>query len=128
MDGHLQYLLNRYTDVFKDIKDLETNKQLEAMVQDLPYLMFGDAYQRVASVYYLLASHESWRINGGVVIQKTPTHQQIADLLNLTRETTTLMILKLKKTGWIHQTRRDVAINDIAAFKEYFNDFYSNKY
>jgi CRP-like cAMP-binding protein len=83
------------------------------------YLLRSDAAKKVASVF-LLSARRFGKKNGGsgYVITLPMTHQDIANLAGLTRETTSLEVKKLERAGLISRKNRLWIVNNITKIKE----------
>ena len=65
------------------------------------HLVFSDAYRRALSVLIYLAKHFGEDVNGQRVVKHRFTHQNIATLVGVARETASNEINKLEKKGLI---------------------------
>ena len=82
-------------------------------------LLTQNAQKKVASVFYLSARRFGDKNGNGQTIISFPlTHQEIANLANLTRETTSLEIKKLEVAGTISKKNRLWTVNDLGKLKE----------
>ena len=80
----------------------------------LEYLLFGDAYQRVTSSLLLSARRFGLdKQNGEVEIQLPLTHQEVANLACLTRESTSLEMRKLAKNNLVISQKRKLIIKSM---------------
>jgi CRP/FNR family transcriptional regulator len=80
------------------------------------HLVFSDAYRRVISVLLYIAKHFGIQADGGTLINNRFTHQDIAMLVGVARETASIEMLKLEKRGFI-----DYADGHLMKFK-YLDD------
>jgi CRP-like cAMP-binding protein len=92
--------------------------QLEEMMVNIEYFITGDAYMKVASIFYLMAKRFGTQVNGALEIEMMPTHKDISGLLGLTRETVSLQILKLEKDKVIQRKGRKVSIPNMKSLEE----------
>lgn len=110
-----------YLDENRDVHT-ELTKQiclrLEELMVNIEYFITGDAYMKVASIFYLLAKRFGKEINGVTEIEMVPTHKDISGLLGLTRETVSLQILKLEKDKVIVRKGRKVSIPNIKKLED----------
>lgn len=83
------------------------------VMERMEYLVFGDAYQKVASILLILADRFGKKDIDSIKILVPLTHKDIAGLLGITRETATLEIGKLKKKGIIEYRGRMITIKNI---------------
>lgn len=75
--------------------------RLGGILQRMEYLAFGNAYEKVASILMICADRFGKKERGEIVIQLVLSHRDIANLLGLTRETTSIEIKKLERKGLI---------------------------
>ena len=91
---------------------IHQSKVLEKMLQILcsrlreswkriEILNFKDASQRIKMLFLLLSNDNGQKTPEGVVLNIRLTHQNIADMVGLTRETVTRVIDKLRREGGI---------------------------
>lgn len=81
-----------YSDFFQ-----EAGKHLESCVQRLENLALKTSYNRVAHQLVYFARHFGTKSTGGVQIETPLTHQDLADILSLTRETVSTSMVELRK-------------------------------
>jgi len=113
-------------DVMKFLKDhpdalMELTQRIsvgfDGLLSNIQYLLFGSAYSRVASVLKLL-SRRFGKKNGTTLTITLPlTHQDIANLIGVTRETTSLEMEKLVARKIISYEHQQVTVRDIAALE-----------
>lgn len=77
------------------------------------YLLFGNASQRVISVLLMAGQRFGLKKEGGQMeIQLPLTHQSIADLAGLTRESTSIEMKKLERKGLISSKNKLIKLLD----------------
>ncbi len=82
-------------------------------------LNFKDAPQRMKMLLKILAGENGERTPGGMRINLRLTHQEIADMTGLTRETVTRVLNQWRKDGLITIPRsRNIFLNEIFFAKE----------
>ncbi len=87
---------------------------LESIIDTTQTLLFGKANAKVAATFVMLAKRFGKNgKNNRITIQAPLTHRLIATLAGLTRETTSLEIIKLEKEKLISKKQRFYIINDI---------------
>lgn len=87
---------------------------LDGILTNLEYQFSGDAYHKVVSVVFLSAERFGVKDAKSRIHIKLPlTHQDIANLTGLTRETVSLILRQLKEKKIISYVRRYLTINDI---------------
>jgi CRP/FNR family transcriptional regulator len=74
-------------------------------------LNFRDAQQRIRMLFVILSSDSGERTPEGVVLNVKLTHQEIADMAGLTRETVTRELNKLRKKGEIGVQKKIIRLN-----------------
>lgn len=84
----------------------ETLKRVE-------HLVFSDAYRRVISVLIYIAKHFGQKDSRGIVVHHKFTHQDIATLVGVARETASLEITKLEKKGLIEYVDHSILFNNV---------------
>lgn len=84
----------------------ETLKRLE-------HLVFSDAYRRVISILLYIAKHFGEVRGAGVIVHYHFTHQDIATLVGVARETASLEMLKLEKKGFIKYIDHSILFKNI---------------
>jgi CRP/FNR family transcriptional regulator len=75
--------------------------RLRGLLERMEYMVFGNAYQKVASILVICAERFGFRKGNSIMIKVPLTHRDIASLIGLTRETTSVEIKKLEKLGVI---------------------------
>lgn len=89
----------------------------------IEHLVFSDAYKRVLSVFIYLAQHFGEDIDGQKIIKHRFTHQNIATLVGVARETASNEINKLEKKGFIKYVDHAIVYTNI---EELEKELYSN--
>lgn len=88
----------------------------------IEHLVFGDAYRRVLSVYIYLAKHFGEEVKGKTIVKHRFTHQDIATLVGVARETATSEINKLENKGLIKYVNHSIVYSDLDILE---NELYS---
>lgn len=84
---------------------------LDGLLQNIQYLLYGNSTSRVASAILVSAKRFGKRFkNGSVLIDLTLTHQEIANLAGIARETTSIIIKKFERSGIITQSHKKIII------------------
>ncbi|MCL5019397.1 MAG: Crp/Fnr family transcriptional regulator [Patescibacteria group bacterium] len=83
------------------------------LMERMEYLVFGNAYQKVASILYILAKRFGRREGEEVRIKVPMTHREIAFLIGVARETVSLEIGKLVKSGIISDKNKIIIVKNI---------------
>ncbi len=92
---------------------------LDGLLTNVLHLLSGTAEKRVVAALFLSAKRFGEKNKQGAVIIKLPlTHQDIANLAGITRETTSIEIGKLTKRGLISSRNHCLIINDLKKLEE----------
>lgn len=91
---------------------------LDGTIQRLESLAFGSAQAKVAATLLLSALRFGKKNKNQVVIDFPLTHQRIASLTGITRETTSIEMKKMKKNGIISYRGKEVIINQLKKLQE----------
>lgn len=92
---------------------------LDGLLGVMESLLFGNASNKIATVLMIAAKRFGKREeNGKIVIEMPLTHQIIASLACLTRETTSLIMKQFEKDRVITSKRPFVIINDLEKLGE----------
>ena len=87
---------------------------MDGLLTNIQYMLFGNAYSRIASALLLCAKRfGEKKQNGTLSIELRLTHQDLANIAGLTRETTTLAVAKLTEKKIIKQEQGLFIIYDI---------------
>ncbi len=91
---------------------------LGGLVIRMEYLLRGNAYQKTCSVLELSARRfgKSGK-NDEIIIDFPLTHQEIANLAGLTRETASIELKKLENSGLVSRKKRTWIIKDFKKLK-----------
>lgn len=84
--------------------------ELQVKLEDL---IFKDVPTRLARLLERLAREEGQPTPEGIEIGLKLTHQEIAELIGSTRETTTLLLNQLRRAGVLHRRRGRLLIPDL---------------
>ncbi len=95
--------------------------RLGGLLERMEYSVFGNAYQKVASILVICAERFGTQKGSKSVIRVPLTHKDIANLIGLTRETTSLEIKKLEKIGICGKEGRFIEVNNIDKLKNEAN-------
>lgn len=83
----------------------------------MEYAIFGHAQSKVASIILICAERFGIKAKQGIVIQIPLTHQDIANLIGVARETVSIEMENFKKKGLISHLRKYLVIKDIQKLK-----------
>ncbi len=90
-------------------------------------LIMSDAQQKICFTIYRVAS--SWGVvqkNGSILIDIPLTHQDIASLSGLTRETTSIKLKELERKGVLGRQKRKIIIKKYETLKDSFNSSFQD--
>lgn len=90
---------------------------LNSMVGRMETLVFGSARQKVAAVLLQNAQRFGKKATNAIEIGLPLTHQQLASLTGLTRETVSIEMAKLKKSEVLTYKGKTITIFNVAALR-----------
>ena len=73
----------------------------------------GDAYKRIGRLLLTLAKDYGKKDDKKITIDFRTTHQLIASMLGISRETASIQIKKMEKDSYISQEKNTIILNDI---------------
>ncbi len=79
----------------------------------MEHLVFSDAYRRVISVLIYISKHFGQKDARGVIVHHKFTHQDIATLVGVARETASLEMSKIEKKGLIEYIDHSMLFNNV---------------
>lgn len=82
------------------------------LMRRMEYMVFGNAMDKVSSILLICAERFGEASRGKVIIDVGLTHNEIANLLGLSRETVSIEMKKLEKKGLISYRGRRIMINN----------------
>lgn len=88
------------------------------VLKRMEYAIFGDAYNKVGSIILICAERFGVTNKEGILIQVPLTHQDLADLLGVARETVSIEIEKLQRMGLIDHQGKHLVVKDLQRLKE----------
>ena len=77
------------------------------------HLVFSDAYRRVISILIYIAKHFGQAHKKGIIVNHRFTQADIATLVGVARETASIELLKLEKTGLIKYIDHSILFEDL---------------
>lgn len=108
----LKNLVSATPIIYRDILN-EAGKRMTYETHGLENIAMKDAYKRLAHRLTYYARHFSEKTPNGMKIVPPLTHQDIADLLSLTRETVSTCMTRLRKKGLIDVKDRQIIVKDL---------------
>jgi CRP-like cAMP-binding protein len=110
-------LLNTQPDLALDLL-LRVTSGLNSLVTRMETLVFGSASQKVAAVLWQNGQRFGQKQQDGSLVIDLPfTHQQLASLTGLTRETVSIEMSKLKKQGILDYHGKTITLLDLDKLK-----------
>lgn len=109
---------DRFVSFLKDNPDAFFNLmqgmlvRFNALLERMEQLVFGNAYQKIASIVYLCCERFGVEEGSNMVIPLSLTHRDIAALIGVTRETVSIEIKKLEKKKILEYRGRLVVVKD----------------
>lgn len=92
--------------------------RLRGLMQRMEHLAFGTAFQKVGSILFILAERFGKNTSRGIYIPITLTQLDIAELIGLSRETTSIEIKKLMDLGLVIRTSRNYIVTNMINLQE----------
>lgn len=87
--------------------------RFDGVVSRMESLLFCNAYVKVAATVLMCAKGFGEDFNGNTRVKVPLTHRDIATLVGITRETTSLEMKKLEKEGLLMKSGRFIIITDL---------------
>jgi CRP/FNR family transcriptional regulator, cyclic AMP receptor protein len=91
--------------------------RFEGVLTRMEYLVFGTASQKLASLILILAERFGEKANSKILIKAPMTHKDLASLIGITRETTTLILRDLGKHGLLSFKNKHIIVNDLSGLR-----------
>ncbi|TSC63831.1 MAG: CRP/FNR family transcriptional regulator, anaerobic regulatory protein [Microgenomates group bacterium Gr01-1014_93] len=92
--------------------------RLRGLLERMEYMVFGNAYQKVASILVICAERFGLVKNHGIIIRVPLTHKDVANLIGLTRETTSVELKRLERSGIITKKSGQFRVRKLEKLKE----------
>ena len=116
-DQFLKFVKNKPEILFELIRRMMV--RFVGLMQRMEYMVFGDAGTKVAAVLLIVA--ERFGVlrdkKKEIVIQVPLTHNQIANLIGLSRETTSIEMKKFENKGLINYRGRLLVVKNLAGLR-----------
>lgn len=88
------------------------------LLKRMEYLVFGNAYAKVASIITICAERFSRSEKGKVIIEVPLTHSDLASMVGVTRETASIEIKKIEKKGLIGHQGRLIVVKNLRGLRK----------
>ncbi len=92
-----------------------TNRLLirfDGVLARIESMVFSNAYTKVATILLMCAKGLGEEDNGQIIVKVPLTHKDIATMIGITRETTSLEMKKLERKGLVKHQGRNLVIDD----------------
>lgn len=96
----------------------QTSFRVGGLLRRIEYLVFGNAYTKVAATLLACGRRFGLQYGEGVVVNLPLTHKDIATLVGITRETTCLEMRKLEKKGLISHYGKLLVVKSLKRLEE----------
>ncbi len=98
--------------------------RLDGLLQRMEHLVFGNAYEKVASILVICSERFGEKEKNRIVIQVPLTHKDIANLAGVVRETASIELKKLERKGIIMHSGGSLIVRNMRELvKESLLDF-----
>ena len=91
--------------------------RFEGVLTRMEYLVFGTASQKLASIIVILGERFGDKRGHNLYIKAPLTHKDLASLIGITRETTTLILSEFVKKGYISFASKHITIKNIPGLR-----------
>ncbi len=92
-------------------------ERLGGLLARMEYLVFGNAYAKVASILVICARRFGKKEDSSVIIEVPLTHSDIASLIGVTRETASIEIKKIENKGLLSRRGHLFVIKNLTRLK-----------
>ncbi len=92
--------------------------KFDGVLTRIEYLIFSNAYIKVATTLLICAKKFGEQQGNDMVVQVPLTHRDIATMVGVTRETTSLEMKKLEKQGYLGKIGRLFIIKNVRRLEE----------
>lgn len=107
----IEFLKSRQ-DLLIDLS-LRLTARFEGVLTRMEHLVFGTASQKVASIIIILGERFGVKSGSTVIVQAPLTHRDLASLVGITRETTSLILRDFTRKKYIAFQNRHLIIKNI---------------
>lgn len=91
--------------------------RLLGLLRRMEYIVFGNSRTKIASILCIFVERFGRKTKGGFLIEVPLTHKDIANLVGIARETTSLEMGKLKDKGIIDYSGRTILVRSLTRLK-----------
>lgn len=96
---------------------LHLTARFEGVLTRMEHLVFGTAQQRLASIILILGERFGEKSGGKIMVKSPLTHRDLASLVGITRETTTLILQDLTKKGFLEFSKKHLVIKNLSGLE-----------
>ena len=107
----LEYVRDKPEILFELIRRMM--ERFLALMGRMEHLVFGNARSKVASILLICTERFGRRVDKVTVIDVPLTHNDIATLVGLSRETVSIEMKKLEKKGYVASRRRLLVVKNV---------------
>lgn len=111
IDQFLQFVKSQ-PDVYYELTE-RILFRFDSVLTKMEYLVFNNAYTKVAATLLSCARKFGQPKDSAIMLNVPLTHKDIATLIGITRETTSLEMKKLEKQGYVSRSGKLLVINNI---------------
>lgn len=106
------YFVKNNPDVLLEFT-MRMSRGTHGLLTNLQYQLFGSVHRRITSTIYLLSKRFGEITKTGILISLPLTHQDVANLTGIARETASLELEKLQKLKYISYAHRKITIHNL---------------
>ena len=106
----IEFLRNRQDLVIE--LAMRLTARFEGVLSRMEYLVFGTASQKLASIILILGERFGEKRARGLYIKAPLTHRDLASLIGITRETTTLILSDFVKKGFLDISSKHILLKN----------------
>lgn len=113
----ITFLKNR-EDLLTDLT-MRLTGRFEGLLLRMQYLVFGNASQKLASIIVILAERFGEISKSEVIVKAPLTHHDLASLVGITRETTTLILKDLVNANLIEMRKKQIVVKNVKKLRDF---------
>jgi len=115
-DKFLDYIKN-HPDILYELTS-RILVRFDGVLSRIEYLVFSNAYTKVAATLLVCAKRFGEKIGNDIVVKVPLTHRDIATLVGITRETTSLEMKKLEKQGFLGRNGKLFVVKNLRRLEQ----------
>ncbi len=92
--------------------------RFDGVLTRMEYLVFSNAFIKVVTTLLICAKRFGEKVGNDIIVKVPLTHRDIATLVGITRETTSLEMKKLEKLGFLGRVGRLFVLKDVKKLEE----------